>query len=79
MDFQTFQNTEPYGAYRIQNTINALSKLNDEQLMAELSKQVSKKKQNGTGNDIMKVINTISPYLNNEQKSRLNNIMEKLK
>lgn len=79
MDFKTFQNTEPYGAYRIQSTINALSKLSDDQLMAELSKQVSKKKQSGSGGDIMKVISTISPYLNTEQKTRLDSIMEKLK
>jgi hypothetical protein len=61
------------------STVNFLSKLNDEQLLKELQKQVNIKRNNGTANDIHKTIATIKPFLNDAQQQRLNNILEQIK
>jgi hypothetical protein len=85
MDFKSYQNTEPYTDYRmpkeaeIKNTINNLSKLNDDQLFSELSKQVAIKQKNGSIGDINRLFTTIQPFLNAEQKKRLDTVMKNIK
>jgi cytochrome c556 len=60
----------------MKNTIDGLSKLTDQQLADELSRQISFKKQNGTMGDIEKLVKTITPFLTDEQKTRLDNIVK---
>jgi hypothetical protein len=82
MDFKSFQNTDPYNNYRnpeILSQVNNLSKLNDNELMSELSKQIAAKQKNGTMGDIDKLAKTIMPYLNAEQKKRLETVLKNIK
>jgi transcription termination factor NusB len=62
----------------IKDTVDELSKLTDTQLVDELAKQVALKKQNGTLGDIEKLIKTIRPFLNAEQKGRLTNVIKNI-
>jgi cell fate (sporulation/competence/biofilm development) regulator YmcA (YheA/YmcA/DUF963 family) len=63
----------------VKKTINELSKLTDGQLLNELSKQIAIKQQNGTIGDIEKTIKTVQPFLNSEQKKRLNDILKSVR
>jgi hypothetical protein len=84
MDFDTYaayrdKNILNRNSSRIKSNIDELSKLNDNQLENELQRQITLKKQNGTIGDIEKLIKTINPYLNNEQKQRLERIIKQWK
>ncbi|MDR1917492.1 MAG: hypothetical protein LBQ05_00715 [Christensenellaceae bacterium] len=82
MDFKSFQNTDPYNKYRdpeVLSQVNNLSKMNDNELFSELSKQVAIKQKNGTMGDIDKLAKTITPFLNPEQKKRLDTILKSIK
>lgn len=57
-------------------TLEQLSKLNDDELTAELSKQIKIKKENGTLGELEKMLRVITPFLSNEQKSRLAKIIK---
>lgn len=57
-------------------TIEQLSKLDDDELTAELAKQIKIKKANGTLGELEKMIRVITPFLSNEQKTRLAKIIQ---
>jgi hypothetical protein len=82
MDFKSFQNTDPYNNYRnpdILSQVDNLSKKTDTELINELSRQIAIKQKNGTIGDIDKLIKTITPFLNAEQKKRLDAILKNAK
>ena len=60
----------------VRRAINFFSKMSNEQLTRELSKHLSAKKAQGKENEIMAVLERIKPFLNDEQKKRLSEIME---
>ena len=60
----------------IRRAINHFSKMSNDQLMRELSRHLSKKKAQGRENEITAVIERIKPFLNDEQRRRLSEIME---
>lgn len=62
----------------IRNTINELSKLSDEELSAELTRQLKIKKENGSLSDIEKIVRMIGPFLTQEQKDRLAKIVKSM-
>ncbi len=57
-------------------TIEQLSKLDDDELTAELAKQIKIKKANGTLGELEKMVRVITPFLSNEQKTRLAKIIQ---
>ena len=62
-----------------QKIIERLSKLDDDELITLLTEQIRIKKNNGTLKDIEKLIQVISPMLNDEQKKRLIKIIQTIK
>lgn len=60
------------------NAINELSNLSDEELTAELSRQIKIKKENGSLGDLEKMVRVISPFLDSEQKNRLVGIIKSM-
>ncbi len=66
---------------KIEEAYNTYKDMNENQLMAELLSQVSKQKQNGTFNyqQIKNSVETLTPFLNEEQKNNLLSILEKIK
>ena len=60
----------------VRRAINFFSKMSNEQLTRELSKHLSAKKAQGKENEIIAVLERIKPFLNDEQKKRLSEIME---
>jgi transcription termination factor NusB len=81
MDFRNYiaDNNSADARYRIKDTIDSLGKLSDGELFNELSKQVAIKKQNGTLGDIDKLLETIQPFLDAEQKKRLDMVIKNIK
>lgn len=61
-----------------QKNLERLSKLDDNELINLLSEQIKIKKNNGTLGEIEKMIRVIEPMLNQEQKKRLINIIQKI-
>ena len=61
----------------VRRAINHFSKMSNEQLTRELSRHLMAKKAKGQENEIIEVIERIKPLLNDEQKRRLSEIMEK--
>ena len=57
-------------------TLEQLSKLSDDELSAELAKQIKIKKENGTLGELEKMLRVITPFLSNEQKNRLAKIIK---
>ncbi|MBQ7973819.1 MAG: hypothetical protein IJ295_02585 [Clostridia bacterium] len=62
-----------------QKIIERLSKLNDDELTALFTEQIRIKKKNGTLGDLEKLIQVISPMLNEEQRQRLIKIIQSIK
>lgn len=62
-----------------QKVIERLSKLSDEELIALFTEQIKIKKKNGTLPDLEKLIQIISPMLDDEQRSRLIKIIQTIK
>lgn len=60
------------------NAINELSNLSDEELTAELNRQIKIKKANGSLGDLEKMVRMISPFLTPEQKTRLAGIIKSM-
>lgn len=58
------------------DTLEQLSKLDDNELAAELAKQIKIKKENGTLGELEKMLRVITPFLSNEQKDRLAKIIK---
>ena len=65
----------------LQGLINNYSKLSPSDLMNEFMKLSAEKKRNGSLNDneILRIKQTIFPYLNESQKHMFNNLMEGIK
>ena len=61
----------------IRRAINHFSKMNNDQLTRELSRHLTAKRAQGREHEIVAVIERIKPFLNDEQKRRLSEIMEK--
>ena len=57
-------------------TLEQLSKLNDDELTAELAKQIKIKQENGTLGELEKMLRVITPFLSSEQKNRLAKIIK---
>jgi|GEM_PF-2427363 len=62
----------------VRRAINHFSKMSNDQLMRELSRLLIAKKAKGQGSEIAAVIERIKPLLNDEQRRRLTEIMEKI-
>ena len=62
----------------VHEAISHYSKMSNEQLMMELAKQVGLQKQKGNGSNIAATIEQIKPFLNEEQKTRLAQIIKSL-
>lgn len=61
----------------VRRAINHFSKMPNDQLMRELQKHLAAKKAQGRENEISSVLERIKPLLNDEQRRRLAEIMEK--
>ena len=57
-------------------TLEQLAKLNDDELTAELAKQIKIKQENGTLGELEKMLRVITPFLSSEQKNRLAKIIK---
>lgn len=62
----------------IEKVLDKYSKLSSDQLMTEFIKETKKGRKNGTINSsyLSNIKNTLSPYLNDEQKGTLKNLMD---
>lgn len=91
MDFKTFSNNytppknEPKPSVEqttqdYEQTINKYKDLSQQELMTELLRQTQAMKSQGKWDEqnMQKMTNTLMPYLNNEQKNMLHNIMDTL-
>ncbi len=61
--------------------ISKYSKLSSSELISEFLRLTSEKKKQGalSDNEMESIINTLSPYLDNEQRENLNNLMSMVK
>lgn len=59
----------------VRRAINHFGGMSNEQLMRELSKQISAKKRAGKEDEIYSVLEKIKPMLNADQRKRLDEIM----
>ena len=59
----------------VKRAINHFSGMSNDQLMRELSKHISAKKRAGKEAEIHNVLERIKPFLNGEQRKRLEEIM----
>jgi len=87
MDLKSFSNTEPYAPYRdegilkesdVKDAINEYSKMSNDQLMMELAKQIGMQKEKGQANSMLETIERIKPFLNEEQRSKMENILKQV-
>ena len=62
----------------VRKAIGHFSKMNDDQLMGELLKQVTAQKANGTTDNMKQTIERIKPFLSPEQRKRLESIIGQL-
>lgn len=65
----------------IQNKIEKYKGYNNQQLMAELLAEANKQKRNGnlTEKNLQEMVANLSPYLDESQKKRLNEIIKMLR
>lgn len=72
----TIENSES-----LKEKINNLSNKNSDELLSELMKNVQKQKQDGSFdyNNLENMVNTISPYLTNEQKSKIYELLQRIR
>lgn len=59
----------------IRQAVKHFGKMPNDQLMRELSKHISAKKRAGKEAEIYTIIERIKPFLNDDQRKRLNEIM----
>ena len=91
MDFKTFSNNytptkekpkipEDETTQDYEQTINKYKDLSQQELMAELLRQTQTMKNQGKWNEanMQKMTDTLMPYLNDDQKNMLKNIMDSL-
>ena len=60
----------------VRQAINKYSGMDNNQLMAELAKEMARKKQDGKTGEVSSTIERIKPFLNGEQQKRLDEIMK---
>ena len=90
MDLRTFSDTKesssnehnqtkkPASEKEVKEKINQFSKLNNDQLMTELVKQIATQREQGKMENVLSTIERIKPFLNAEQKKKLEKIIEQL-
>lgn len=77
---KNFENNSNIDTKNVEDLINKYSTYSEKELMQELIKLSNEKKQNGTLNqDLNNFSNVLSPYLNEEQKSKMNDLFNKIK
>jgi len=59
----------------VKKAINHFSKMDNSQLMLELAKQISMQKEKGNHKQMAETIERIKPFLNEEQKKKLDVIL----
>jgi len=62
---------EYMGEQDVKDAISQYAKMSNDQLMGELVKHISKKRQDGEMGSVKSTIEKIKPFLNAEQKARL--------
>jgi len=62
----------------VRDAIGRYAKLNNDELMIELMKQVSMQKDKGNSDSMKQTIERIKPFLNNEQKERLELLIKQM-
>jgi hypothetical protein len=60
----------------LRSVIEGYSKLSNEQLMTELAKHMVSQKQKDGGANMVKTIERIKPFLNAEQRQRLDEVLK---
>ena len=82
MDLKEYASKEPSGKQMgeqdVREAIGHYSKLNNDQLMAELVKQLATKREKGEMASVRETIEKIKPFLSAEQKNRLETITSQL-
>lgn len=75
------QNKAKQCASDVQNFYNMYKGKSEDELLEELTKHVAKQKQDGTFNynSLCAMLNKVSPFLSNEQKTKMKEILENLK
>ena len=76
----TAKNTNNEQDFNIVNLLNKYGKCSQDELISEFFNQVNKQKQEGTfdKNKITNIANLLLPFLNNEQKNIVLNILNKV-
>ena len=89
MDFKSFRNTtrtketkeKPPTENDIRKTAEAYSGKSDSELLGDIFRMASEQKANGSLNDekLRAFANSVAPMLNEDQKARLNGVLDMLK
>ncbi|MBQ7884807.1 MAG: hypothetical protein IJ318_01775 [Clostridia bacterium] len=66
---------------RVESLYNTYKGKSEDELLAELVKHVATQKQNGTYDyqALEKMIDKVTPYLTNEQRQKLSQVLEQIK
>jgi len=75
---QETTNKQQMSEQDVRDAIGQYSQLNNDQLMAELMKQVSAQKDKGNISSMQSTIEKIKPFLNPEQQKRLEVIIKQM-
>ena len=84
MGFKQFSNeqkaNEEQAGKHVENLYNTYKGKSEDELLAELVKHVAKQKENGTFdmNNLQNMLAKIMPFLNNEQKKKLNDVLKQI-
>ena len=84
MGFKHFSNEQKIEAEQagkqVENLYNTYKGKNEDELLAELVKHVAKQKENGTFdmNNLEKMLAKIMPFLNEQQKLKLNEVLKQI-
>ena len=87
MGFKNFSNKTKVEGFdenkkkSIEEIYNTYKDKQEDELLAELFKNINKQKQNGTFdyNGLVSAINNMSPFLSNEQSVKIKEILEKIR
>ena len=86
MGFKDYCNTnnsknENFESKKVEDVYEKYKDKNEDELLSELYKNINIQKQNGTFNyeSLVSAVNKISPFLNNEQKLKIKDLLEKIK
>jgi len=85
MDLRSFSNNEYIGPQpegvteaEVKEKIGHYSKMSNDQLMIELAKQIAIQRGEGKTENMKQTIEQIKPFLNAEQKTRMEEILSKM-